>query len=537
MRFRVRFYAPSGHGLAAKDKNGLSDPYVVLRFDEAVEVKTPVVYEDLNPSWPDFTHTFIWEEMGGSDALRHKHAVLVVMDKDRLSKDDEIGRCSVDLYSVATGPVKHCLTLLKRGRDGGVLRFALRMEEQGSALALFRSVRLTGVPMPKSGGGGGVRVRGASSLPQSKHFVRSEAQPVSESEWPQLDALRLTAPLEALMTSSVRFEVLDTSAGGPHEPVLATAAWELRRFQTFEDGDALRVRERLFPVAGTRGGDDAWLEAEVVFRGWPRFAQWIDGVHEDRGIVGGRPYHARVHQPTLAVYGAAGDAAPSARPAHELPPRAKAATASPPSPPSPPSPRAPLPMGKAGGVSGFCCVCARPSDYLCSETQKPVCCKQCKIANLGRMHVREAMHAPPPVPPKPQQQPRPVPVAQLAGQQQQQQPQQPQQQPQQPQQYSPSVQCTPRWTFWIVAGASWVVWIFAVSSETRRWFLSESVLSCCVCFAIDSRWMGSPIAGKDSVHTTRIKKSVCIIVRVIRAAKKSVRAMLLRGNCSTAVLG
>jgi hypothetical protein len=40
---------------------------------------------------------------------------------------------------------------------------------------------------------------------------------------------------------------------------------------------------------------------------------------------------------------------------------------------------------QGGGKSGFCKMCSKPSDFLCSETKVPICSKECKAANLFQM--------------------------------------------------------------------------------------------------------------------------------------------------------
>jgi hypothetical protein len=91
--------------LPAKDSNGLSDPYVLLRLIPKPRVgqatqKTDVIQKTLHPDW---THnnrfTF---ELGSSHFDTHEHARLEVecWDKDKFSKDDFCGGCVVLLKDI-----------------------------------------------------------------------------------------------------------------------------------------------------------------------------------------------------------------------------------------------------------------------------------------------------------------------------------------------------------------------------------------------------------------------------------------------------
>eukprot|EP01137_Pigoraptor_chileana_P006711 Opistho-2@3324 len=86
--------------LEAKDKNGLSDPFCVVKLGGKTVHKTPVVKESLNPSWnTEFEAAVI-------DRFRER-VLFIVKDKDPLGSD-RIGRCSLALSdsTVLTGEPK-----------------------------------------------------------------------------------------------------------------------------------------------------------------------------------------------------------------------------------------------------------------------------------------------------------------------------------------------------------------------------------------------------------------------------------------------
>lgn len=83
-----------GRNLAPKDKNGLSDPYLVLQWSD-YRFQTEAQPKTLNPVWND---TF---DMPLSGA-RNPPLVCVCWDKDRFGKD-YMGECEVNLDEVFTG--------------------------------------------------------------------------------------------------------------------------------------------------------------------------------------------------------------------------------------------------------------------------------------------------------------------------------------------------------------------------------------------------------------------------------------------------
>lgn len=101
---RLRITAFSGHGLAPKDLNGLSDPYLIIWIGEkgnltqpsegASELfKTKFIPKTLNPVWEEnriFTSLY-------SQNMTNPVLHVVCWDKDKLTADDYMGECEIEL--------------------------------------------------------------------------------------------------------------------------------------------------------------------------------------------------------------------------------------------------------------------------------------------------------------------------------------------------------------------------------------------------------------------------------------------------------
>lgn len=79
-------------GLAARDENGLSDPFVRLQLG-STKAKSAVVYKNLNPSW----HEEFFFNVEGSD----EELLVVVWDEDRFSRDF-LGQVKIPISDILT---------------------------------------------------------------------------------------------------------------------------------------------------------------------------------------------------------------------------------------------------------------------------------------------------------------------------------------------------------------------------------------------------------------------------------------------------
>jgi len=98
--FKVR----KGTNLVSADRNGLSDPYVIVKAHTCSSWRSKVCYKTLNPEW-DQEHDF----EGYLEDITKGPVKLRVYDFDVLSYNDPIGKCQVDISALTHYGVEHKL--------------------------------------------------------------------------------------------------------------------------------------------------------------------------------------------------------------------------------------------------------------------------------------------------------------------------------------------------------------------------------------------------------------------------------------------
>ena len=126
----LRVQVLKGRGLAAKDKNGTSDPYLVLTLGDAKQA-TSVVSKTLNPEW---NQSFEFPVVTADSALLE----VICWDKDRFKKDymGEFDVILEDLFNAgSTTPAEKWVKL--EGRRGGKKRKKKSDDVTGEVLLKF----------------------------------------------------------------------------------------------------------------------------------------------------------------------------------------------------------------------------------------------------------------------------------------------------------------------------------------------------------------------------------------------------------------
>lgn len=111
----LKISVAEGKNLAAKDKSGKSDPYVLLQYGKAVR-KTKTIPQNLNPIWKQ---TFEFVEIGGGEYLKLK-----CYDADLLI-DDILGSARVNLEGLEDDKLRDIWVPLEN-TDTGEIRLVIK---------------------------------------------------------------------------------------------------------------------------------------------------------------------------------------------------------------------------------------------------------------------------------------------------------------------------------------------------------------------------------------------------------------------------
>lgn len=89
---KLQVHVVEARGLAARDENGLSDPFVRLQLG-STKAKSATVYKTLNPTWNE---EYIFNVEGSDGEL-----LVVVWDEDRFSRDF-LGQVKIPISDILT---------------------------------------------------------------------------------------------------------------------------------------------------------------------------------------------------------------------------------------------------------------------------------------------------------------------------------------------------------------------------------------------------------------------------------------------------
>jgi C2 domain len=113
MKTEANVTIKSASGLKAADLNGKSDPYVVIKGLREGEIRTPTVQKSLDPVW-DFECSVAFavhdEKDSRTEGGAPKTLELSVWDEDRFTKDDPLGKATLNLGEF--GPTREARELV-----------------------------------------------------------------------------------------------------------------------------------------------------------------------------------------------------------------------------------------------------------------------------------------------------------------------------------------------------------------------------------------------------------------------------------------
>jgi len=227
------------------------------------------------------------------------------------SKTEEIGRLSIDLWTVATGPKEHNLPINDlEGKPIGRLNFMIDMEEVSNVAVLFKEIKLKNLKPPSSSNGEChpyLKYAYSKNWPVmddgKKYAVYSTVQYNTKNpEWYDLPEVRFKASLRELLQESIVLHV--THSGSVLNTTLGRCNLLFRTLvdngKTFKESDLISFR-------GPLKIDNAEIMGVLIFRYLPRTAQMKNSsaikkaIHTEKGIHDAIPLLPHLPIPRLTV--------------------------------------------------------------------------------------------------------------------------------------------------------------------------------------------------------------------------------------------
>lgn len=225
-----------------------------------------------------------------------------------LSKTEIYGTVSVDLYTIATGPVEHNLPITDfNGKVVGRLNFFVEMNQVSNIAVIFREIKLRHLkphgkecnpylkyayskvwPSVQDG-----KIKACYSIPQ---------QNTTDPCWTDLPELRFEASLRELLLESIVLHVTH------HGKLTNTTLGRCNLlFRTLVDNGKTFKDEDLISFKGPLKVENAEIEGTLVFKFLPKFAQMKavnlvrKAIHTEKGIFDAVPLLPNLPQPKISV--------------------------------------------------------------------------------------------------------------------------------------------------------------------------------------------------------------------------------------------
>uniref|UniRef100_A0A6U0K128 HECT-type E3 ubiquitin transferase n=1 Tax=Sexangularia sp. CB-2014 TaxID=1486929 RepID=A0A6U0K128_9EUKA len=323
--FRVRIFGCSASDLPAKDRNGFSDPFFQLNFDNFRTARSPVVKKNLNPTW-EFSLEFLYETRW-LRKLDRKALKIDVYDHDRIGANDFIGGTSVDLHTLATGPQHQSLLLRDGGKPAGRFSFFVEFEMFTEVTVIMKNVVVTDLPVPANADEdeapdpymryfcSGRDRQKIEEAARSKEDLDHTTNPFPDyagidyntyksstqletrnPSWDDTEVLRFRATLRHLVQDDIVIQIRHNRPARK-DPVCGTARLHLGKYaHPTREGVLTKFSETVVPEAGSPS-PPGHISGILIFKALPVFAQMEGGKHTEVGVEGGKPIMDGVEMP------------------------------------------------------------------------------------------------------------------------------------------------------------------------------------------------------------------------------------------------
>jgi uncharacterized protein YbdZ (MbtH family) len=216
--------------------------------------------------------------------LHLKFLILEVYNYDRFLKDDLLGAVKVDLYTIATGPVRHQLTLKnKNDEPAGIITFSVKMIEYADVKLSFSNIRIKNISVPDADElNPFVSIRSVNS--KNKQKITSEVlERTSEAFWESWsDFIFPEIDLYELLNDGCIVKLKHRQFGLKGVDIGICALLFQKYFQN-ESGVAFVMNE---DFKSKKGRVVAQLALVARIHDKPLYAQMVDGIHTDNKITG-----------------------------------------------------------------------------------------------------------------------------------------------------------------------------------------------------------------------------------------------------------
>ena len=285
--FKVRLSKVSAKQLNCAERTPHSLPFFRVDFDGKV-IQSELCQSSGDPSWQ---HKSSFEYRLSEDGVQQAIASLcartcaieVLFSDVASGREISVGRCVVDLYTVASGASTMTYELARSGSPScGSVSFDLSMEQQSVAAISLSTLAINGLPRP-------------APYKLSYHFLSLEAHEVEGSissptpnpQWDgsDLPKLLIRTTLRGLMEDTVRVHVRDVQQNGAK---IAHFDLPLREFLSSNAAHSASFTKNAYANPGTPANFTALVTGTIAFRDLPVFAQFVSGANNG-GMLHGKP--------------------------------------------------------------------------------------------------------------------------------------------------------------------------------------------------------------------------------------------------------
>ena len=307
MRFVVRLHSFSCSLPSSPSSTSPARPFLRLNFDGYKKLSTKPLPSALAASAAlVFSEAFTFQyETNYPQKLHQKQLTVKLYTHNVILADTLIGQASINLHTIATGPIVHDLPLVDAGgKAAGRVRLTVEMEQLVNMSLHLQSVSLSALPTIQGKAPVSHLSYGYTGL-DSKHFKTDKLSNTVTPEWSgatQLHPVKFhTATVKELWREGVEMDVMIKRKRGEKSHKCGSVLIRLASHHSFVDKAGLSVVERLHPTP-----DYAQLQCMVrlhfYYEGVASYVQMSKGRHDEKGVHDGQPFAEGLPLPSTQFY-------------------------------------------------------------------------------------------------------------------------------------------------------------------------------------------------------------------------------------------